>query len=79
MVDAGSNSSVNLRSGPGTTYSIVGTVADGATVSIVCTSRGSTVEGVWGPTDLWNKLTTNNWISDGFVDTGSNEPVAPAC
>lgn len=78
-VDAGSNSSVNLRSGPGTTYSVVGTVADGATVSIVCTARGSTVEGVWGPTDLWNKLTTNNWISDGFVDTGSNEPVAPAC
>lgn len=78
-VDAGSYSSVNLRSGPGLNHSVVGTVADGATVSIVCTSRGGTVQGVWGATDLWNKLTTNNWISDGFVNTGSNEPVAPAC
>jgi LasA protease len=78
-VDAGSNTSVNLRSGPGLNYGVVGTVADGATVSIVCTARGGAVQGNWGSTTLWNKLTTNNWISDGFIDTGSNEPVAPAC
>ncbi|MGX7824199.1 peptidoglycan DD-metalloendopeptidase family protein [Actinokineospora sp. 24-640] len=78
-VDAGSNSSVNLRSGPGLNHSAVGTVADGATVSIVCTARGGSVQGVWGTTDLWNKLTTDNWISDGFVNTGSDTPVAPAC
>ncbi|WP_378730279.1 peptidoglycan DD-metalloendopeptidase family protein [Nocardia brasiliensis] len=73
------NSTVNLRSGPGLKHSIVGTVRDGDTVKIACTARGDTVAGKWGDTDLWNKLDTGNWISDGFVDTGSNDPVAPAC
>lgn len=79
IVDAGANSSVNLRSGPGLDYGITGTVADGAVVTIQCTARGGTVQGNWGATDLWNRLVDGNWISDGFVDTGSNEPVAPAC
>ncbi|NRN67101.1 Protease lasA [Kibdelosporangium sp. 4NS15] len=78
-VNAGDNTTVNIRSGPGLGYDVTGTVADGAVVRISCTARGDTVEGVWGPTDLWNKLDTNGWISDGFVDTGSNDPVAPAC
>ncbi len=78
-VNAGSNSSVNLRSGPGSSYDVVGTVQNGATVSISCTARGEAVEGVWGRTDLWNRLEDGKWISDGFVDTGSNEPVAAAC
>ncbi|MCX2949677.1 peptidoglycan DD-metalloendopeptidase family protein [Lentzea sp. NEAU-D7] len=78
-VDAGPNSTVNLRSGPGLSYSIEGTVADGAVVAIACTSRGETVEGVWGSTNLWNRLEDGKWISDGFVDTGSNEPVAADC
>ncbi|MEJ2852910.1 MULTISPECIES: peptidoglycan DD-metalloendopeptidase family protein [unclassified Saccharothrix] len=78
-VNGGSNSSVNLRSGPGLSYDTVGTVASGTVVSIACTARGETVRGVWGPTDLWNRLQDGKWISDGFVDTGSNDPVAPAC
>ncbi|WP_309113305.1 peptidoglycan DD-metalloendopeptidase family protein [Saccharothrix sp.] len=78
-VNGGSNSSVNLRSGPGLSYDTVGTVANGTVVSIACTARGETVQGVWGPTDLWNRLEDGKWISDGFVDTGTNEPVAAAC
>jgi LasA protease len=78
-VDAGANSTVNLRSGPGLDHGVTGTVADGAVVSIQCTARGGTVQGNWGATDLWNRLVDGDWISDGFVDTGSNEPVAPAC
>lgn len=74
-----SNTTVNLRSGPGLSYSIVGKAADGDIVRIACTARGDMVEGKWGNTDLWNKLDTGSWISDGFVDTGSNDPVAPAC
>lgn len=78
-VDAGANSTVNLRSGPGLDHGVTGTVADGAVVTIACTARGGTVQGNWGATDLWNRLVDGDWISDGFVDTGSNEPVAPAC
>lgn len=79
VVDAGPNPSVNLRSGPGLNYDIVDTVADGTTVYIACTARGGTVQGNHGATDLWNRLTSGNWISDGFVETGTNDPVAPAC
>lgn len=78
-VNGGDNASVNVRSGPGLAYDVTGTVANGTVVEISCFARGETVQGVWGPTDLWNKLATGGWISDGFVDTGSNEPVAPAC
>ncbi|WP_280406166.1 peptidoglycan DD-metalloendopeptidase family protein [Nocardia brasiliensis] len=73
------NRKVNLRSGPGTRNAIVGTVRDGDSVTIVCTARGDRLDGKWGPTDLWNKLDTGKWISDGFLYTGSNGPVAPDC
>ncbi|WP_166677832.1 M23 family metallopeptidase [Amycolatopsis arida] len=78
-VNSGNYSSVNLRSGPGLSYDVVGTVSHGTVVRIACTARGDAVDGVWGRTDLWNKLDTGRWISDGFLDTGSNDPVAPAC
>ncbi|CAM4174464.1 peptidoglycan DD-metalloendopeptidase family protein [Nocardiopsis rhodophaea] len=78
-VDSGQYSRVNLRTGPSLDHDIVGTVADGTVVRIECTARGGEVDGVWGRTDLWNRLDTGNWISDGFVYTGTNDPVAPAC
>lgn len=78
-VNAGGNSSVNVRSGPSLSSGVIGTLANGTVVQISCTTRGDTVQGVWGPTDLWDRLSTGGWVSDGFLDTGSNEPVAPAC
>ncbi|MFB8278515.1 peptidoglycan DD-metalloendopeptidase family protein [Nocardia colli] len=73
------NRNVNLRSGPGTRNSVVGTVRDGDVLTITCTARGDRLSGKWGGTDLWNKLDNGKWISDGFLETGSNGPVAPAC
>lgn len=70
---------VNLRSGPGTDYDIVGSKADGDVIKIECTARGTMVEGMDGPTDLWDKLTNGKWISDGFVYTGTSEPVEEPC
>lgn len=70
---------VNLRSGPGTDYDVVGTVFDEDPVSIECTATGTLVEGMDGPTDLWDQLSDGTWISDGFVWTGTNEPVEEAC
>lgn len=79
VVNAGTNTSVNVRSAPTLSSSIVTTLANGTVVQISCTTRGDTVNGVWGPTDLWNRLNTGGYLSDGFLDTGSNDPVAPAC
>ncbi|MFD6162509.1 peptidoglycan DD-metalloendopeptidase family protein [Nocardia sp. NPDC060256] len=73
------NRKVNLRSGPGTRNSVVGTVRNGDVVTITCTARGERLNGKWGATDLWNKLDNGKWVSDGFLETGSNGPVAPDC
>ncbi|WP_280465817.1 peptidoglycan DD-metalloendopeptidase family protein [Nocardia brasiliensis] len=70
---------VNLRSGPGLDHRIIGTVRNGDVVEIACTARGERLKGNWGHTDLWNKLDADAWISDGFLDTGTNNPVAPPC
>lgn len=69
----------NLRSGPGTSYSIVGTILSGTQVTISCTSRGTTVTGVYGTTNLWDKLSSGAWISDALVYTGTSAPVAGPC
>lgn len=68
-----------LRAGPGTDYEIVGSRVDGDPVSIECTARGTLVDGMAGSTDLWNKLSSGKWISDGFTWTGTGEPVEEPC
>lgn len=70
---------VNLRNGPGTDYDVVGTVFDGDPVSIECTATGTLVDGMAGQTDVWDQLSDGTWISDGFVYTGTNDPVEEAC
>lgn len=73
-------SSVNLRSGPGTGYSLAGSVMDGTGVSLTCYAYGTSVTGFDGAvTSVWDKLSSGAWISDGFVNTGSAAPVVPAC
>jgi hypothetical protein len=72
---------VYLRPNPARTASI-GSVPEGATVSIQCTARGETVSGPFGPTDLWDYVLYNGqagYVSDGYVNTGTNDPVAPNC
>ncbi|MEV7231663.1 SH3 domain-containing protein [Polymorphospora sp. NPDC051019] len=72
---------LNVRSGPGTSYAVVGTVAHGATVQIICQTRGtrvwSDVYQYW--TDIWDKIGDGGYVSDGFVHTGSSGTVAPNC
>ncbi|MBH8590012.1 SH3 domain-containing protein [Paenactinomyces guangxiensis] len=70
---------VNVRSGPGTSYSIVGKKYDGDVVTIECQIRGETVTGKYGTSDLWNRIGTGQYISDTYVYTGSDGQVAPTC
>jgi LasA protease len=79
-VTPGNNeNTVNLRQSPSLSAAIVGSLQRGEAVAIVCTSQGDWVDGVWGRTQLWNRLSVGSWISDGFIDTGSNQAVAPPC
>lgn len=72
-VRTGSSLPLNVRSQPNTTSSVVGTVANGTTVTLECWVTGSTVNGLWGATTLWHKA-RGGYISDGFVYTGVNGP-----
>ncbi|GMU43030.1 MAG: peptidoglycan DD-metalloendopeptidase family protein [Xanthomonadales bacterium] len=70
---------LNVRSGPGTGYSVVGTVADGATVTIQCQMPGTTVTGPYGTSSIWDRIGSGRYISDAYVRTGSDGYVAPRC
>ncbi|GAA0740881.1 peptidoglycan DD-metalloendopeptidase family protein [Dactylosporangium roseum] len=78
IVDANDDTSINKRSGPGTGYPIVGSVADGTTVTISCWRNGTSLTGRWGASAVWDKLTDGTWVSDAFVYTGMST-VGPNC
>jgi hypothetical protein len=74
------NSTLNVRSAPNTSSSIVGRVANGSRVTLDCWVSGQTVSGNWGATSLWPRSSVG-YLSDGFVYTGTNGPAAgePQC
>ncbi|MFD1150564.1 hypothetical protein [Saccharothrix hoggarensis] len=79
IVDANGGGVVNKRTGPGTGYGLAGSVGDGATVSVACSSNGTSHTGRWGATSLWNRLTDGTWVSDAFMWTGVNGPINGWC
>lgn len=72
---------LNVRSGPGTGYSAVGTVADGTTVTIYCQTTGTTVTGTYGTSSIWDRIGTGRFIADAYVYTGYDGfiPSVPRC
>ncbi|KAK9695737.1 hypothetical protein K7432_012809 [Basidiobolus ranarum] len=58
---------VRVRSGPGTSFSQVGTLNKGDKVTIQCQGSGESVNGY----NVWDKLTNGNWVFDKYVETGS--------
>lgn len=70
---------LSVRSKANTSSSVVKQLKDGSKVTITCYVRGETVQGLWGPTDLWNKVEGGGYVSDGFLITGSDDPVVPKC
>lgn len=67
------------RTGPGSGYDEAGWVDDGETVSVVCSKNGTTHQGRWGTTSLWNKLSNGQWVSDAYLYTGVDGPVSGWC
>lgn len=61
--------SLNARTGPGTSYAITGDpLPRGALAHVMCQDRGSTV----GSTRVWNKLRDGRWVSDYYVSNRSS-------
>jgi lysozyme-like protein len=75
----GGGAPLTVRSGPGTGYAAVGSVADGGTVTILCQTRGQSITGPYGATALWDRIGSGRYVTDAYVFTGSNGQVAPTC
>ena len=70
---------LNIRSGPGTSYNIVGTLPGGSKVPIYCQTPGTTVTGTYGTSNIWDNISNGEFISDAYVNTGSDGYIRPRC
>jgi hypothetical protein len=71
-------------SGPGTaSFSAVGSLYDGQSVSITCQAMGENVTGAdGGSSAVWDRLTDGAFVSDYYIDTpnyGVYSPAIPRC
>jgi hypothetical protein len=69
---------LSVRAGASTSTAKVGSVADGAQVTITCQKHGESIHGTYGTSTLWDKI-SGGYIADAYVSTGSDGQVAPTC
>jgi uncharacterized protein YgiM (DUF1202 family) len=76
---------LNVRTGPGRTFPVVGTIELGKEVMVSCVIDGESVDGPNGPTTKWLRVTSANvtgYVTSQYVATGaavSNPAVIPRC
>ena len=66
---------VNCRSGPGTSYSVVKSYKKGADVAITCQASGTDIKG----DSIWDKTADGCYVADYYVKTGSSSYVTKKC
>ncbi|WP_028808478.1 SH3 domain-containing protein [Streptomyces canus] len=70
---------LNVRSGPGTSYTIIRVLAEGVKVPIYCQTPGTSVAGPYGTSNIWDNISNGQYVSDAYVLTGSDGYVADRC
>ncbi|MEV7231821.1 MULTISPECIES: peptidoglycan DD-metalloendopeptidase family protein [Polymorphospora] len=72
---------LTVRSGPGTGYASVGTLATGTNVTIHCQTTGTSVTGTYGTSNIWNRIGSGRFIADAYTYTGHSGfiPGVPRC
>ena len=73
-----STTAVSVRSGPSSSFPVVGQLAAGSAVDVVCQSQGQKV----GTTPVWDRITSGGFVSDHYVSTPSsttNSATLPRC
>lgn len=75
---------LNVRSGPGTGYSIVGTVSYNSVIAIGCYNTGTTVTATWPNGSTWTTAVWDHigsgYVSDAWVNTGGDtSTMVPHC
>lgn len=74
-----SGAPLTVRANASTNAAAVGSVDDGAHVTITCQKRGEAVSGTYGSSTLWDRIAGGGFIADAYVSTGSDGQVAPTC
>jgi uncharacterized protein YraI len=69
-------SPLNVRSGPGTSSPVVGSLPRGSTVSLVCQVGGTLIRGRVRTTDRWDRTTDGRYVSDAYIRRGLIGPCA---
>lgn len=70
---------LNVRSGPGTQYSIVRILPEGAKTPIYRQTPGTTVSGYYGTSNIRDNIDDGQFVSDTNVHTGSDGCAASRC
>ncbi|GAA4826622.1 SH3 domain-containing protein [Streptomyces ziwulingensis] len=70
---------LNVRSGPGTGYTVVRVLPEGAKVLINCQTPGTRVTGPYGTSNIWDSIDSGEYVSDAYIQTGSDGYVRPRC
>ncbi|MBC2875635.1 MULTISPECIES: SH3 domain-containing protein [Streptomyces] len=70
---------VNVRSGPSTSSQLVKILPQNTRVAIRCQTRGETVSGPCGTTNIWDNIAPGQYVSDAYVKTGSSDFVTVRC
>ncbi|MFD5799257.1 SH3 domain-containing protein [Streptomyces diastatochromogenes] len=70
---------LNVRSGPGTGYNIIRILPEGAKVPVYCQTPGTAVTGPYGTSKIWDNISNGEFVSDAYVQTGSDGYVADRC
>jgi hypothetical protein len=73
-----SGTPLTIRASASTSATAVGSVADGAYITISCQKYGQSVTGTYGTSTLWDKI-GSGYVADAYVATGSDGRVAPLC
>ncbi len=70
---------LTVRAGPGTSFDAFDTRADGASVTILCQTTGTSVTGTYGTSNIWDMIGDGGFVSDAYVYTGSDGRVEHDC
>ncbi|MFE5399537.1 hypothetical protein ACFQ9U_33865 [Streptomyces sp. NPDC056568] len=70
---------MNVRSGPGTNRALVRVLGVGAKVAIHCRTRGTREPGPYGTSTVRDRIGNGQYVSDAYVQTGSDGYAAPRC
>ncbi|WIX79126.1 hypothetical protein QRX50_48740 [Amycolatopsis carbonis] len=70
---------LNLRESPSTSAAIKGVAAPYARVPIECSVAGEFVSGALGTSVIWDRVGPDLYVSDTYVKTGADGPIAPNC